>query len=100
MSTIRDLRQAWPLHRDAAQAAFTLFRSYCSQPMPRVPGMDTAARMALRFFYGRAASIEECAAREYIYRWHLAIKAPDQCIGGSMLDPCVSIFGAPHPIGL
>jgi len=48
----------------------------------------------------RATSQEEAAAREYLYRWHLAILAPDQCIGHSVRNPCVSIFGTPHTIGM
>lgn len=90
---------AYEQHRDAAREAFKVYASYCNGRAPaRVPGMDTVIRLAVRIAQGK--SIKEAAAREYIYRWHLAIKAPDQCIGTRMVNPCVSIFGAPHTIGM
>jgi hypothetical protein len=58
----------------------------------------------------RAHTIEEAAAKEYVYRWHLAIKDPDQVVGSHFdgMRPrrygggysSVSIFGAPHAIGM
>jgi hypothetical protein len=67
--------------------------------------MDTAIRLAWSIACGR--SIEEAAAREYVYRWQLAIKAGDQVTCGSMLvnergerADAVSIFGTPHTIGM
>ena len=107
-STIQDLRTAWPLHKDAARQAFNLFDSYCVDGYRRrVPGMGTTERLCLRIFYGK--SIEQAAAAEYLYRWTLAIKAPDQCnaTGQKSYEPrdrqpraCVSIFGAPHLLGM
>ena len=49
----------------------------------RVPGCDTAIRLAVRIEVGH--SIEVAAAREYLYRWRLALQSP--------------IFGAPHALG-
>ena len=89
-------QKAYRDHHDVAEKAWTIFRSYCSLPMPRVPGMDTVIRLAWRIECGR--SVEEAAAKEYIYRWNLAVKPFDQC-GPGIIDPCVSIFGAPHTIG-
>ena len=94
---------AYLKHRGAAEAAFHLYRSYCGGNVPaRVPGMDTVFRLAVRIDCGK--TIEQAAAREYLYRWHLAIKEPDQCGLGACDDvarnPCVSVFGAPHTIGL
>lgn len=92
---------AYVAHRADAESALALFRSYCELPLPRVPGMDTVIRLAFRIANGR--DIEAAAAREYLYRWHLAIKAPDQCDAAGetqLLDPCVSVFGAPHTIGM
>ncbi len=69
--------------------------------------MDTFTRLAIRVASGKTTS--EAAAREYLYRWSLAIKAPDQCgaTGRISYDPrdrkpdaCVSAFGAPHTIGM
>lgn len=105
---MREAAAAYHAHRDKAFAAFAIYKQYCNgRPPPRVPGMDTVIRLAHRISLGR--SIEEAAAREYLYRWHLAIKAPDQCgatgrISHHPLDrnpqACVSIFGTPHTIGM
>lgn len=98
-SVTQMLRAAWPAHKDGAQLAFALFDSWCSDGMRnRVPGMGTTERLAIRLYQGR--TVEQAAAREYLYRWHLAILAPDQCIGHSVRNPCVSIFGTPHTIGM
>lgn len=85
---------AYQTHRVDAEKALALFRSYCDFPIPRVPGMDTAIRLAWRIANGR--TVEEAAAREYAYRFKLAIKAGDQ-IGG-VSD--ASVFGAPCLFGM
>ncbi len=108
LSTVQLLRAAWPAQKAAAVAAFDLFTSWCADDMPRrVPGMMTQQRLAVRLNNGK--TVEQAAAAEYVYRWNLAIKAPDQCgaTGRKSYDPrdrnpraCVSVFGAPHLIGL
>lgn len=108
MPTITEtLRDAWPVRVDDAKAARALFDSWCDKGLPRVPGMGTTERLAMRMHVGK--SIEQAAASEYVYRWALAIKAPDQCnaAGRRSYDlrdrdsrACVSIFGAPHAIGM
>lgn len=99
MTITETLRRAWPLHKADAKTAFDLFDSWCSDGMRRrVPGMGTTERLAIRLYLGK--SIEEAAAREYLYRWSLAIKPADQCIGHSVRNPCCSIFGTPHTIGM
>ncbi len=86
LSLIEIVRAAWPIHQNAAREAFTLFSDYCNgRPPPRVPGMDTHLRLAVRIHLG--ATIEVAAAREYLYRWSLAIDRS-------------RAFGAPHAIGL
>ena len=103
---IQALRNAWPIHKEGAKAAFDLFDSWCADGMrSRVPGMGTTERLALRLYYGK--TVEEAAAAEYVYRWRLAIKAPDQCGATGPHDwsdrnprACLSIFGAPHLIGM
>lgn len=93
--------RSYQAHGDAACEAFKLYASYCNgKPPALVPGMDTVIRLAARIEAGR--SIEETAAREYLYRWQLAIKEPDQCMlpHNTCIDPCVSIFGTPHTIGM
>ena len=87
-------------HSADADRAFALFASYwtSSAKPARVPGMDTVVRMAWRLAHGK--TIEEAAAREYVYRWHLAVKPFDQIDRASTVNPACSIFGAPHPIGM
>lgn len=85
MSIIQDLRAAWPIYEQDAKRAYEIFVDHCEGVKPiRVPGMDTLYRLALRLSYGR--SIEEAAAREYVYRWNLALRSP--------------VFGVPHTLGL
>ena len=67
--------RAYQLHKLAAHEAFDVFVEYCGGNAPRrVPGCDTAIRLAVRIHNGK--TIPEAAAREYLYRWQLAIKAP------------------------
>lgn len=98
------VRAAWPARQADAKAAFTLFRSYCTAPVSRVPGMDTVLRLAIRLDAGN--SIEQAAAREYIYRWHLVL---NQWVNFAETDrprsrnSCRSVTGSwqpPHLIGL
>ncbi len=70
MSLIQELREAWPLHGDAATKAFALFKEWAPRST-RVPGCDTALRLAYRIYHGK--TLEQAAAAEYLYRWHLAI---------------------------
>lgn len=77
------VREAHLLHAAEAQEAYELFATYCDHPMPRVPGMDTVLRLAVRIQNGR--TIEEAAAREYLYRWHIALDWSGN--------------GVPHPVG-
>lgn len=108
MGIFQDAADAFKAHGVEARAAFAIYRDYCGGHVPpRVPGMDTVFRLAYRISLGR--TIEEAAAREYVYRWHLAIKAPDQCnaTGRVSYEPrdrdhqaCVSIFGTPHTLGM
>lgn len=100
MSLLQTLREAWPAQKENALLARDLFDSWCSKRMSRVPGIGTTERLAIRLHLGK--TIEQAAAREYIYRWHLAIKAPDQCMlpYNSTRDPVCSVFGTPHTIGM
>lgn len=106
------ITRAYRRHKLDAHEAYALFVDYCGgHAPPRVAGMDTVVRLATRIHHGR--TITEAAAAEYLYRWRLAIKSPDQCgaTGVWSRDPmqrhldrdpraCVSIFGTPHAIGL
>jgi hypothetical protein len=71
-------------HGADARAADTLWRSWCTHPVPRVPGCDTVYRLAVRLWVGR--SIEDAAKEEYLYRWRLALQS--------------RMFGVPHTLGL
>lgn len=86
-------------HKAEARVAFALLNSYYAWPIPRVPGMDTVIRLSWRIKNG--ASVEEAAAKEYVYRWHLAVLPADQAVGDfNVINPPVSIFGTPHTIGM
>lgn len=100
MSLFHDLKIAWRTHKDDASRAFELFDAYCGPHTQRrrVPGIGTTERLALRMYHGD--TVEQAAAAEYVYRWKLAIKAPDQCIGAATRNPCTTVFGAPHTIGM
>ncbi len=77
-------RSAMARHGEAAREANRIFVGLCGgRRPPRVPGMDTVIRMAIRIECGRTP--EQAAAREYVYRWHLALRSP--------------VFGIPHTIG-
>ena len=81
---IQMVREAWPKHQEAASQAYETFVDYCGLAPCRVPGMDTVLRLAVRIEAGR--NVEEAAAKEYIYRWNLALQSP--------------VFGIPHTLGL
>lgn len=78
------VREAWAAHADEAKETYRVFVEYCGGTAPcRVPGMDTVLRLAVRHACGK--NTEQAAAREYLYRWHLALNSP--------------IFGVPHLLG-
>lgn len=89
-----------PGTRQAAKDALALFRSYCAQSMPRIPGMDTWIRMAIRVHLGK--SIEEAAAREYSHRWLLFLRAwsnhTESRARGRFIHPQM-VYPAPHLLG-
>lgn len=106
---IHPILKAYETHGAAARIAYRMFvADYCGGVVPpRVPGCDTVIRLASRI--ARGFTVEQAAAREYVYRWHLAIKAPGQCnaTGRRSYEPrdrspyaCVSVFGTPHTIGM
>lgn len=104
MGIYRDAMAAYKAHTADAETAYAIYAGYCNnRPPSRVPSMDTVIRLAFNISLGK--SVEESAAREYCYRWHLAIKAPDQCGATGKHDwrssaDCISIFGTPHTIGM
>lgn len=98
MSFVRDLYAAEKAHRHDAAESERLFKSYCDEGRaPRIPGMDTALRLAYRISLGR--TVEESAAHEYLYRWRLALRGWVNQEGRGRLASD-AVFPAPHAIGL
>jgi hypothetical protein len=92
------LRAAWLVHGEyVSRVLMPELMTWWQGPIVHVPGMGTNARLALRLHNGKTP--EEALAAEYLYRWHLAVKPFDQCEGATR-NPAVSIFGAPHTIGM
>lgn len=89
---------AYHAHKEAAHVAATLAGSWMTN-MPRLPGCDTAVRCAVRLDAGH--TVEEAAAREYLYRWHLPL---DQWLNHSEAKarsmPVTGAWPVPHAIGL
>lgn len=77
------IKDAMTDHATDARKADALWRGWCSEKMPRVPGCDTVYRLAVRLWVGRTA--EDAAAQEYLYRWSLALQS--------------RTFGVPHLLG-
>jgi hypothetical protein len=81
---------AYRRNENAAAEAWRLLKSFYPERVPpRVPGMDTIIRLGVRIDNGR--SVEQAAAREYVYRWGLVLRPDPDCTG--------DIFGAPHLLG-
>lgn len=98
------IKAAWAKHETDARKAHALFKSHCADGCepPRVPGMDTVIRLAWRIECG--CTPEEAAAKEYGYRWMLAVSS--DCLGYEMPDgrvvprPGFWSHQAPHALGL
>lgn len=86
-SLIQIARRAWanPVRRAQAEEALAIYRSHTAMRIKR-PGMDTMTALAIRLEAEPGRTAEQAAAREYLYRWHLALTSP--------------VFGVPHAIGL
>ncbi|RWP29509.1 hypothetical protein [Mesorhizobium sp.] len=84
-SLIEITRESMAARADDAAAAYAVFVDMCGTRPIRVPGMDTVCRLAVRL-HTKGYSVQEAAAREYAYRWHLALQS--------------RVFGVPHTIGM
>lgn len=73
MSLIHDIRAAVanPAAVEGARAALEMVKGWCDAPVYRLPGCGTLERLALRIH--RGATVEEAAAKEYLYRWGLPL---------------------------
>lgn len=86
------MRESWSAHNLSAEVAYELYARLCAgAPPPRVPGMDTVLRLAIRIGAGHTA--QEAALAEYLYRWRLAIGRADET------SHPWRVFGAPHLLG-
>lgn len=84
------LRYAAEDHRAAILDACERARAFMAADLPRVPGASMDWRMAERI--GLAGMTpERAAAREYAYRWALALIPSARN---------ASLFGVPHTLGL
>lgn len=101
---IQDIRAALssPAIVRAASEARAMVAEWCD--LPKLPAMDTHTRLAVRIYHGR--TVEQAAAREYLYRWALPL---NQWINHAETDRpgcrhgCRTATGAwpvPHLIGL
>lgn len=87
MNLVDEVRAAWAAHRPDAERAYEIAASFCPN-MPRLPGCDTALRLAHYIYHG--LSVEQAAAREYRYRWMVALQS-GRFVGAAY---------APHQLGL
>lgn len=73
MSLIQDWRAALqnPAAVEGARAALEMLKGWHESTVYRLPGCGTLDRLALRIH--RGATVEEAAAREYVYRWTLPL---------------------------
>lgn len=84
------LRQSFRDNREKIEEACDLFAAMLTDTVRKVPGADVATRMAERIGHGRTP--QEAAAREYLYRWRLALDARPR--------NAAAIWGVPHTLGL
>ena len=99
MNFIEELRIAMRDNIEPARAAYALFIEHCGGESPgRVPGCDTIVRLAHRSYHGR--DIESNAAREYLYRWNLALDTAKNRWVYRDAPSGPLAFGQPHLLGL
>ena len=89
---------AYERHRTRAVQAYQAFRDLCDFEPPRVPGMETPVRMAVRLDNGH--TVETAAAREFAYRWGLALDAfASHARNGGRPNPFAALY-APSLLGM
>lgn len=99
-SLIQDIRAALANPETVAKAreAFAMVKQW-SDSVTRLPGCGTVERLAVRIHHGM--TIEQAAAREYAYRWHLPLNQwvnHAECRARS--KPVTGAWPVPHLIGL
>lgn len=89
LTFVRLLQIVYEMRRDDIATACKLATEYLGGAvLPALPS-SMGARMAARL--GDGMSIEGAAAREYLYRWTLALTPSPRNAG---------VFGVPYPLGL
>ncbi len=85
---------------ELADSALALVQSYhASGRTTRLPGFGTFERLAVRIH--RGASVEEAAAREYAYRWHLPLNQwINHAEARARSMPVTGAWPVPHAIGM
>lgn len=78
-------------HGDSARASLALVKSWHSGALVAVAGCGTLQRIAYGMTFGHG--VERMAAREYLYRWSLALQwaSPRSNLGATY---------APHTLGM
>jgi hypothetical protein len=89
MNRVRALAWIVEVQAESIVKACGMAQAYFDQPLPKVPGATMSIRMAERL--GNGMSAEQAAAREYVYRWSLALTPSPRNAG---------LFGVPHTLGL
>lgn len=80
-----------------AQEALTMVQQWCATP--RMPGADTITRLAYRIHLGM--TVQEAAAREYCYRWHLPLNQwVNHAQARSKARRITGAWPVPHLIGM
>lgn len=88
LTRVAYLRHVAETRADEIKRACDLFAEMVQGTVRKVPGADTTTRMAERIGFGLTP--EQAAAREYLYRWNLALVPSPRNAG---------IFGVIHPLG-
>ena len=83
---------------EQARKAQSLFLSYVGSA-PRLPGCGTLERLCVRIADGM--TVEQAAAREYVYRWHLPLNQwVNHVEARARSKPITGAWPVPHCIGL
>lgn len=91
--------KAYEAHKDAALEAVAILKPWLTSPLIRIPGADTAIRMAVRIESG--CTPEEAAGREYLYRWHLPLDQwRNHAEAKARSMPVTGAWPVPHAIGM
>lgn len=78
------IREVFLRRAQDVKRAHDLYQSFVVGPQVARVGMHASHAIAHRL--GCGLSVEQSAAREYLYRWNLALRSP--------------VFGVPHTLGL